>query len=103
MEDELEKTRIELNETKEHLKKYTAPISRRKYYENNKEKEKQRAKEYKQKTNYKPNIFNYDCVIAESLTLEKIELLTNSLSRKSINIKLENNVIGMNEYLTIIR
>jgi hypothetical protein len=54
LEDELEKTIHELNETKEHLKKYTAPISRRIYYEKNKEKEKQRAKEYKQKTNYKP-------------------------------------------------
>ncbi len=44
----------ELRATKEHLKKYTAPSSRKVYYENNKEKEKQRAKEYKEKTNYKP-------------------------------------------------
>ena len=44
LESELEKTRKELNDTKEHLKKYTAPISRRIYYEKNKEKEKQRQK-----------------------------------------------------------
>ena len=43
----------ELKATKEHLKKYTAPSSRKVYYENNKEKEIQRAKEYKERTNYK--------------------------------------------------
>ena len=43
----------ELQATKEHLKKYTAPASRKVYYERNKEQEKQRAKEYKEKTNYK--------------------------------------------------
>lgn len=43
----------ELLATKEHLKKYTAPASRKEYYERNKEKEKQRAKEYREKTNYK--------------------------------------------------
>jgi hypothetical protein len=46
--------RTELHETKEHLKKYTAPTSRRRYYEKHRELEKQRAKEYKVKTNYKP-------------------------------------------------
>ena len=55
------------------------------------------------KNDFLPNILNYDCVISESLTLEKIEFLTNSLSRKCINIKLENSISGMNEYLTIIR
>ena len=54
LEEELQKTKDELIQTKEHLKKYTAPTSRKVYYENNKEKEKQRAKEYKEKTNYKP-------------------------------------------------
>ena len=49
-----------------------------------------------------PNVFNYYCVISESLTLEKIELLKNNLSRKCVNIKLENSISGMNEYLTII-
>ena len=51
--EENAKLKEELQETKEHLKKYTAPASRKVYYERNKEKEKQRAKEYKEKTNYK--------------------------------------------------
>jgi hypothetical protein len=51
--EENAKLKEELQSTKEHLKKYTAPASRKVYYENNKEKEKQRAKEYKEKTNYK--------------------------------------------------
>jgi hypothetical protein len=44
----------ELQATKSHLKKYTAPASRKEYYEKNREIEKQRAKEYKERTNYKP-------------------------------------------------
>jgi hypothetical protein len=51
--EENAKLKEELQATKEHLKKYTAPASRKVYYENNKDKEKQRAKEYKEKTNYK--------------------------------------------------
>ena len=56
LEEENKKLQDELIITKEHLKKYTAPASRKVYYENNKEKEKQRAKEYKEKTNYKPTM-----------------------------------------------
>ena len=52
LEDELEKTRKELNETKEHLKKYTAPSRSKTYYENHKEEIIKRVKEYKQTTNY---------------------------------------------------
>jgi hypothetical protein len=44
----------ELQATKAHLKKYTAPASRKEYYEKNREIEKQRAREYKERTNYKP-------------------------------------------------
>jgi len=51
--EENAKLKEELQATKEHLKKYTAPASRKVYYERNKEQEKQRAKEYKEKTNYK--------------------------------------------------
>ena len=43
----------ELQTTKEHLKKYTAPASRKIYYENNKEVIKERVKEHKQQTGYK--------------------------------------------------
>ena len=42
----------ELEETKEHLKKYTAPAYKKIYYENNKEGIKQKTKEYIQ--NNKP-------------------------------------------------
>ena len=52
LKEELEKTKNELIETKEHLKKYTAPIRNKIYYEENKEKHKQKVKEYKEKTNY---------------------------------------------------
>ena len=52
LKEELEKTKNELIETKEHLKKYTAPSNMKKYYENHKEEIKQKVKEYKEKTNY---------------------------------------------------
>ena len=52
LKEELEKTKLELNETREHLKKYTAPTRNKIYYEENKEKHKQLVKEYKEKTNY---------------------------------------------------
>jgi predicted transcriptional regulator len=48
LEEELQKTKDELIKTKEHLKKYTAPVSRKAYYETHKEEQKQRVKEYKQ-------------------------------------------------------
>jgi len=38
LEEENEKLKIELQETKEHLKKYTSPDRCKKYYEENKEK-----------------------------------------------------------------
>jgi hypothetical protein len=43
----------ELQSTKEHLKKYTAPASSKVYYEKHKEEQKKRVKEYQQRTNYK--------------------------------------------------
>jgi len=43
----------ELRLTKEHLKKYTAPESRREYYINNKDAIKERNKIYKAKKNFK--------------------------------------------------
>lgn len=42
----------ELQATKEHLKKYTAPSTKKLYYEQNKEEIKKKVKEYKEKTNY---------------------------------------------------
>lgn len=55
-EEENKKLQDELIQTKEHLKKYTAPASRKVYYENNKNEHKQRVKEYKEKTNYSANL-----------------------------------------------
>ncbi len=37
LKEELEKTKNILNETQEHLKKYTAPIRNKTYYENHKQ------------------------------------------------------------------
>jgi hypothetical protein len=52
LKEENDKLVNELNQTKEHLKKYTAPTRNKNYYEENKEKHKQAVKEYKQKVNY---------------------------------------------------
>lgn len=43
-----EKLEKELEETKEHLKKYTAPQCKKAYYEKNKDEIKQKIKEYRQ-------------------------------------------------------
>ena len=51
--EENAKLKEELQVTKEHLKKYTAPASSKVYYEKHKEQQKQRVKEYQQRTNYK--------------------------------------------------
>jgi hypothetical protein len=63
MEQEIEtlKKRVaeleaELELTKQHLKKYTAPKSMKKYYETHKEEIKKKSKEYKEKTKYNENI-----------------------------------------------
>jgi len=54
--DELKKEnsmlREELEKIKEHLNRYVAPERHKTYYENNKEKIKQRVKEYQENTNY---------------------------------------------------
>jgi copper oxidase (laccase) domain-containing protein len=47
------KLKEELEATKEHLKKYTAPSSRKEYYEKNKDVIKERNRKYKETTNYK--------------------------------------------------
>ena len=52
--EENAKLKEELQATKEHLKKYTAPVSRKIYYEKNKEVIKERVKKYNEDKNYKP-------------------------------------------------
>lgn len=48
LREQNEKLVKELEETKEHLKKYTAPQCKKAYYEKNKEEIKQKTKEYRQ-------------------------------------------------------
>ena len=52
--EENAKLKEELQATKEHLKKYTAPASRKEYYEQNKDIINERNRKYKETTNYKP-------------------------------------------------
>jgi len=51
--DENTKLKDELQETKEHLKKYTSPSYKKEYYEKNKDAIKERNANYKKNTNYK--------------------------------------------------
>ena len=55
LEEENAKLQHELQSTREHLKKYTAPASSKVYYEKHKEEQKQRVRVYKETTNYKPS------------------------------------------------
>jgi len=52
LKEKINNLEIELEETKEHLKKYTAPARNKVYYQENKEHHKQRVKEYKENNNY---------------------------------------------------
>jgi len=51
-EEENKKLQEELIQTKEHLKKYTAPSNMKKYYQNHKEEIIKKVKEYKKNNNY---------------------------------------------------
>ncbi len=51
---EIESITETLDKTNVHLKKYTAPVSSKEYYEKNKEECIRRVKEYQERTNYKP-------------------------------------------------
>ncbi len=46
-DEEINRLQTELNETKEHLKKYTAPIRNKNYYSSHKEEMIEKMKEYK--------------------------------------------------------
>ena len=47
--EENAKLKEELQTTKEHLKKYTAPASRKEYYQNNKDVIKERVRKHKER------------------------------------------------------
>ena len=54
LKEEIIRLKNELEKTKEHLKKYTAPASKKQYYEKNKEVIKEKIKEYKKDYKYTP-------------------------------------------------
>ena len=53
---EIQQLKNQVCELQEQLKKYTAPTRSKKFYQNHKEELKQKAREYKEKTNYNANI-----------------------------------------------
>jgi hypothetical protein len=50
-----------------------------------------------------PVVFNYDCVVSKSLTLNSIKDLSIYLNRSFKNIYLGTSASGLDEYLTIIQ
>ena len=52
-DEKIKELEEELQATKEHLKKYTAPSYKKEYYEQNKDVIKERNANYKKNTNYK--------------------------------------------------
>lgn len=55
LKEEIISLKTELEKTKEHLKRYTAPVCKKQYYENNKEVIKEKIKEYKKDYKYSPS------------------------------------------------
>ena len=55
-EIEIQQLKNQVCELQEQLKKYTAPTRSKRFYQNQKEELKQKAREYKEKTNYNANI-----------------------------------------------
>ena len=76
------KLKEELQATKEHLKKYTAPSYKKEYYENNKDTIKERNNKYKQ--NYKPTP-EQKKQWARTAYLKKREKLKNEMEEKLKN------------------
>ena len=76
LEEENARLKEDLQLTKEHLKKYTAPASRREYYEKNKEAILERIKKYNADTGYKPTPeqkkeYNKQCYLKRKEKLKK--------------------------------
>jgi len=81
--EENAKLKEELLATKEHLKKYTAPVSRKEYYVNNKELINERNRKYKENTNYKPTPeqkkeYNKQSYLKRKEKLKELEEKTNN-------------------------
>ena len=76
LEEENARLKEELQATKEHLKRYTAPASRKEYYERNKEAILERIKKYNADTGYKPTPeqkkdYNKQCYLKRKEKLKK--------------------------------
>lgn len=56
LKKEIEELKKRNNDLEEHLKKYTAPIRSKTFYQNHKEEIKQKVREYKEKINYNATI-----------------------------------------------
>ena len=84
LEEKNAKLEEELQATKEHLKKYTAPASSKVYYEKHKEAQKQRVRIYKETTNYKPTPEQKKEYNKQSY-LKRKEKLKNEIEEKSKN------------------
>ena len=82
--EEIARLKEQLQTTKEHLKKYTAPVSRKEYYVNNKEVINERNRKYKETTNYKPTP-EQKKEYNKQAYLRKKEKLTNKIEEKSNN------------------
>ena len=82
--EENAKLKEELQATKEHLKKYTAPVSRKIYYEKNKEVIKERVKKYNEDKHYKPTPEQKKEYNRQSY-LKRKEKLTKEIEDKSNN------------------
>lgn len=52
-DEQIRQLKEELQSTKEHLKRYTAPACTKAYYQKNKEILKERNRKYRERTNYK--------------------------------------------------
>ena len=75
LEEELQKTKEELINTKEHLKKYTSPVKNKKYYEENKNDWLARANEHS-KANYGQRLareLNQNKIVFENMRATTIE------------------------------
>lgn len=81
LQEENEKLKNDLYETKEHLKKYTAPAYKKIYYENNKEEIKQKVKEYKEKNNH---------IVSKDVISERNKKAYQKKKEKMEKAKLEN-------------
>ncbi len=56
LKEEIKRLKKEMEELKAHLKRYTAPPSSKKYYQEHKEEHKQKVSEYQKRTNYHGNL-----------------------------------------------